>query len=120
MSHYHENKNKNENEINNDSFYLPMVKYFAKYGADIITKETMKLACKNGHLHMVKYLVEHGVNVTADHNESVKLACENGHLPVVEYLVEHGAKIPICDNYIIRGLEIIIFVGLIVITLIFL
>ena len=52
--------------------------------------------CQNGHLEVLKYLVERGADVnTASIKGSTPLvhASQNGHLEVVEYLVEQGANV---------------------------
>ncbi|XP_062578123.1 uncharacterized protein LOC134240021 [Saccostrea cucullata] len=52
-------------------------------------------ASGQGHVGIVKYLVEHGaeVNLLSFSNDSpLCCAVEEGHLPVVEYLLEHGAE----------------------------
>jgi ankyrin repeat protein len=51
-----------------------------------------QLACWNGHLEVVKYLIslepESGrINVHALNEEAFRNACENGHLDVVKYLI---------------------------------
>ncbi|XP_062575297.1 putative ankyrin repeat protein RF_0381 [Saccostrea cucullata] len=63
---------------------------------DNICDPPLHCASGQGHLGIVKYLVEHGaeVNLQGFYNEnSICRAAENGHFPVVEYLVEHGAVV---------------------------
>ena len=47
----------------------------------------------NGHLDIVKYLVERGANIRVDDDSSLRYASYNGHLDVVKYLVESGADV---------------------------
>jgi len=47
------------------------------------------MGCLWGHLDIIKYLVEHGADVTARDNDAVRWAASNGKLDVVKYLVEH-------------------------------
>ena len=52
-------------------------------------------AAAEGRLDIVKYLVEHGADVTAYDQlgiDAVQKAAEKGHLAVVQYLVEQGAE----------------------------
>ena len=60
------------------------------------------VACQNGHIEVVKYLVEHGANINKGNNNNnatpLDIACEKGHEKVVKYLVEHGAYIHEGDN----------------------
>ena len=48
---------------------------------------------ENGHLEVVKYLVENKANIHAKNDYALRLASGNGHLEVVKYLVENGANI---------------------------
>ena len=49
--------------------------------------EAVKLASRNGHFELVKYLVCLGANVRYDNDLAARLASENGHLEIVKYLV---------------------------------
>src|SRR5205814_8712767 len=54
-------------------------------------------AARNGHLEVVKYLVEHGANIDERNNARDKTpllaAAFDGHYDIVKYLVEHGANV---------------------------
>ena len=55
-----------------------------------------------GHLQVVRYLLQHGVNVNVRDSENdtpLLLASFKGHLDVVQCLLEHGADINLLDNY---------------------
>ena len=80
--------------------YLPVVKYLTEHGADItaLLNEALRWASLNGHLEIVKYLVEHGADITARSNQAVRWASENGHLSVMKYLLENGADVTARDN----------------------
>ncbi len=80
--------------------HLPVVKYLVQHGADVNYPHGFPLinSAKNGHLLVVKYLVEHGVNGTIDH--ALWLAADHGHLLTVIYLIEHGANIHFDNNII--------------------
>lgn len=60
-------------------------------GAGKYLDEALFTACKNGHLNVVKYLVEHGARRL---DWALLVTCVHGHLPVVKYLVDQGA-----DNF---------------------
>ena len=54
------------------------------------------LAAVNGHLKVVKWLVENGCNIhqkTEDKNNVLTLAARHGHLEVVQWFVENGCNI---------------------------
>ena len=60
------------------------------YGGDI----ALGWAAENGHLHVVKYLVEEcKADLSKDDEFALRWASGAGYLDVVKYLVEHGANI---------------------------
>ena len=73
--------------------HLEMVKYLVENGADFRADDdyVVRWASRFGHLKVVKYLVEKGANFRADDNYAIRWASRNGHLEVVKYLVEMGA-----------------------------
>ena len=83
---------------------LPVVKYLTEHGADVTAEdnEAVRWASENAHLPVVKYLTEHGADVTAEDNRAVIYASEKGHLPIVKYLVDHGADITANDNFALQ------------------
>ena len=65
-------------------------------GADIHDDydRALQLACREGRLSVVKYLVEQGADVhTLDDYTPIILANQRGHLSVVKYLIEQGIDI---------------------------
>ena len=50
--------------------------------------------CEFGNLKVIKYFLAKGYNITYNNNYPVRLACENGHLEVVTYLVEECKSNP--------------------------
>ena len=48
-------------------------------------------ACENGHIDIVKYLVEQGADIHAESDKALVLASQFNHFEVVKYLVENGA-----------------------------
>ena len=53
---------------------------FYKKQDNMSVQNNFEIACSNGDLQVVKYLVENKADITADDNEAVKCASENGHL----------------------------------------
>ena len=52
--------------------------------------------CENGHLEIVKYLVENGANINEKNKDGdTPLICAsiNGHLEIVKYLCQNGDNV---------------------------
>lgn len=75
--------------------------YYPEYliinqGIEEYSRDILNLACENGHLDMVEYLVKHMKNryvfgessLNHPSRQALNLASENGHLPVVKLLVK--------------------------------
>ena len=80
--------------------HLEMVKLLVENGADYTN--ALRLASREGHLEIVKLLIENGANINAKDNDgetALMGASYNGHLEVVKYLIENGADVNIKDNY---------------------
>ena len=80
--------------------HLNVLKYVVEKGAYIHFNEEagLRYASKNGYLDVVKYLVEKGADIHAMWDFSLRHASDNGHLEVVRYLVENGADIHAEDD----------------------
>lgn len=66
---------------------LETVKYLSHYF--IIFPTTLNLACRYGHLQIVKFIFE---ILVMSSSLSMEIASENGHLDVVKYLYESGIE----------------------------
>jgi ankyrin repeat protein len=56
--------------------------------------EILIQSCKYGDLAETKYLIANGANIHINNNAALNLAAENGHLEIIKLLIENGAKIP--------------------------
>lgn len=73
---------------------LEMLKYLVENkGADLHAEDerALRVASQNGHLDIVKYLVERGADVHAMFEGALRFAAERGHQDVVNYLLSKGA-----------------------------
>ena len=52
----------------------------------------------NGHLDVVKHLVDNGVDIHIMDNIPLRLASTYDHLDIVKYLIENGADIHACND----------------------
>ena len=67
-------------------------------------KSALREASDNGHLDIVKYLIEEiGVDVHSFNDIALRWAAENGHLEVVKYLIEKGADPSVYDNQALKS-----------------
>ena len=55
--------------------------------------EALTFASQEGHIDIVKYLVENGADIHARDELALREASENGHVEVVKFLLENGADI---------------------------
>src|SRR6185436_15296859 len=71
------------------------LKYLIKRGLSFDIKHILQLSADNGHLEVVKYLIEkHNADIHADNDAALWLSARDGHLEIVKYLVEkHNADI---------------------------
>ena len=76
------------------------VKYLHEHGADITAENNyaVQIASAYEHLELVRYLHKHGADITC----AVRWAAAFGHLEVVKYLHEHGADITNVSNHAVR------------------
>jgi len=56
-------------------------------------RDLLMCACRHGHLAIVTWLFEQGVDCRAEDDGALVLACQAGHLAVVEYLCSLGADV---------------------------
>ncbi len=84
--------------------HLPVVKYLVEKGVSVNIEDDLALAyaSRNGHLETVKYLVKHGANIHADNERALIFTIDVGHFEIIKYLVKHGADIHINDDYPIK------------------
>ena len=69
---------------------------------NIVEGDTLlHVACQNGHLSIVQYLISKKVNIESKDSldgTPLHIACQNGHLPIVQYLIKKGASIEANDK----------------------
>jgi len=80
--------------------HINVVKFILDNGGDIHYEEDigLEMACENGELEMVKFLVLHG----ADKSKGFKTAITYGRYDIVKFFVEKGVDINLDDGYAIR------------------
>jgi ankyrin repeat protein len=82
---------------NIDDFDLPI----NLLGIDIHWEKDYALiyASENGHLNVVKFLVDKGANIHTQEEKPLILACQDGYIDVVKFLVDKGANIHSRNEY---------------------
>lgn len=100
-----------ENNVNlNDFFVLPltiacryghveMVKLLLDNGADVKLKnnEALIAACRYGHIEIVKLLIDKKADPKTEN--AFFSACRNGHFDIVKLLLKHGAPLNARNGY---------------------
>ncbi len=54
------------------------------------------IACQEGHIDVVKYLVEHGSTIDKEDKNGItplSVACEIGNEDIIQYLIKQGANV---------------------------
>ena len=64
--------------------------------SDIVKKNTIEYAVKNGNIQLLKQLIEEGAKID---EYAVSSAAGSGNLEMVKYLIEKGAEI---DDYAVK------------------
>jgi len=67
---------------------LDIVKYIVSKGVDMHLDNNCPLVCvsSGGHLDVVKYLHKYGADITADNNRAIYLASYYGYMDIVKFL----------------------------------
>ena len=75
--------------------HIGVVKTLLENGADVHANNNyaLKWASRNGHVEVVKTLLENGANVRANNNYALRWASENGHVEVVNLLKQYGERL---------------------------
>lgn len=82
------------------SGHLDVVEYLHKKGSKLTREKNYPLwvAAFHGHVHILKYLKENGINIlkkcgSSNPERSLSVAAGSGHAEAVEYLISNGANI---------------------------
>ncbi|AGF84866.1 repeat protein [Moumouvirus goulette] len=84
---------------------LNIIKYFEKHHPNINYKDPFSyllVACEYGHLDIVKYFIDKGVDFRKYKDCAMRLAAKNGHLDLVKYFIQRGANIRAKNNYVLK------------------
>ena len=81
--------------------HLEVLKFLVEKGANIRVYNDLpfRTAALKGYLQIVKYLVERGSVVNIDDDYAICAASVRGHLDIIKYLVQNGAKANARNNY---------------------
>ena len=87
-----------------------MADFLIKAGADLELGASTPLmeAAQEGHLDLVKYLLENGALVNAQTgtgDTALTYACENGHTDVSDLLLQYNAELVSVQKFIINCMK---------------
>jgi hypothetical protein len=68
---------------------LAMVQDLLPFASQEDLDQSLAFACFDGHLEVVKCLIDHGANVHSNQERPLIWACDQGHLKIVKWLVEN-------------------------------
>lgn len=85
--------------------HVSVVRALLEIGANprAVNDTPLKSAARRGHTEVVRALIEAGANVQASRNHALRFAAENGHADVVRLLLESGANIHARDDAPLRA-----------------
>lgn len=63
----------------------------------------IRWACTNGHLGVLRVLVDHKINIASENEDALGKACEAGQRRIVDFLLEHKANVTANRNSAIRA-----------------
>jgi len=78
---------------------LWLVKESIEKGADIYKSQPIQLSCEYGHLDIVKFLLENGLDIHHNSESPLRHAITGEQLEVVEYLIDNGSDIHFNNEY---------------------
>ena len=84
--------------------HLEVVRLLLDHGADVHANydDALSWASENGHWRVVQLLLDHGANVHAEDDDALKLSSLNGQLEVVQLLLDHGADVHAGNDQALR------------------
>lgn len=85
---------------------LKDVKFISKSGDINIhnnNESALQLACKEGHIDIVEYLLSLGADLHADNDNALQWAAKYGHLNIVMLLVSSGANVHANEDGALRA-----------------
>ena len=83
--------------------HLEVVKYLVEKGEDFRDHHCMQWSAAYRHFKIVEYLIEKGADCTVNDNHVVQTACCYGDLDFVKYLIGKGADFRAGDDFATKG-----------------
>lgn len=80
---------------------IHVVKYFIEIGSNK-NNNCLGMSCRNGHIDIVTYLVDQGVDIDINDGSPLRISCGKGYLDIVKFLIESGADINIDNSAALR------------------
>jgi ankyrin repeat protein len=80
--------------------HMEIVRLLVENGADVHAGNDMPIrwAAEEGHLEIVKFLLERGADMTANNNVAIRMAAKNGHFDTVALLVKWGESLDLLSS----------------------
>ena len=83
--------------------HIKIVKYFLDKGMNIHGNEdkALRFTCRHNHIKMVKFLIKNGANIHAKNNYALSVSLFNNLYKIFEYLLKKGADIHYNDDILL-------------------
>lgn len=88
--------------------YMSHITYLAELNYEKILPELDRLfivACANGKMDMVIYLLKLGANINTENNMAITIACYFGHMDILKFLLENIDLLDIAENLLMTTVQ---------------
>lgn len=72
---------------------LDIIKYLASIGVNLHNNNYIHMAAEHGHIHLIEYFIDNGVDIHYRDDKILTYACKSGSIDIVKYLVEKGCDV---------------------------
>jgi Ankyrin repeats (3 copies)/Ankyrin repeat len=73
--------------------HVEVVRVLLSASADPDALDVLLAACWSGHLSVVQFLLDHGVDMRAGQDAALREACARGHADIAKFLIDRGADV---------------------------
>jgi ankyrin repeat protein len=75
---------------------------FTKFDIHADNDYALRWSSQNGHVEVVKFLIEKGANIHVDSDQILRLSSQYGRIELIKFLIENGADIHAKNDYALK------------------